>query len=197
MFNGSALSIPSDWGYNSEMWGPGSTWACESWRDASGSMPGNPATLADHEWNPNATKLVIPVSDEGPFGGSPALQLDDAQSVREAHDACLQAGVIPVAVAGTLAYGPSTPGGFNDTHVRHHMMNLVQCPNWGTIGVYDRNCDGTSIRNTSAGGELFYYPTEELTEFYGDFEVGYIANGWSHSGASSWSAQSNRVIEGN
>ncbi|MEK9910045.1 MAG: hypothetical protein VW498_06745, partial [Candidatus Thalassarchaeaceae archaeon] len=73
MFNGSALSIPSDWGYNSEMWGPGSTWACESWRDASGSMPGNPATLADHEWNPNATKLVIPVSDEGPFGGSPAL----------------------------------------------------------------------------------------------------------------------------
>ena len=197
MFNGSALSIPSDWGYNSEMWGPGSTWACESWRDASGSMPGNPATLADHEWNPNATKLVIPVSDEGPFGGSPALQLNDAQSVREAHDACLQAGVIPVAVAGTLAYGPSTPGGFNDTHVRHHMMNLVQCPNWGTIGVYDRNCDGTSIRNTSAGGELFYYPTEELTEFYGDFEVGYIANGWSHSGASSWSAQSNRVIEGN
>ena len=197
MFNGSALSIPSDWGYNSEMWGPGSTWACESWRDSSGSMPGNPATLADHEWNPNATKLVIPVSDEGPFGGSPALLANDAQSVREAHDACLQAGVIPVAVAGTLAYGGSAGWGFNDTHVRHHMMNLVQCPNWSTIGVYDRTCDGTSVRNTSAGGELFYYPTEELTEFHGDFEVGYIANGWSHSGASSWSAQSNRVIGGN
>ena len=45
--------------------------------------------------------------------------------------------------------------------------------------------------------KLFLYPTEELTEFHGDFEVGYIANGWSHSGTSSWAAQSNRVIEGN
>ena len=48
VYNGSALSIPSDWGYYSEMWGPGSTWACESWRDASGSAPGNPPTAVDH-----------------------------------------------------------------------------------------------------------------------------------------------------
>ena len=28
MYNNSSLSIPTDWSYNSEMWGPGSTWAC-------------------------------------------------------------------------------------------------------------------------------------------------------------------------
>ena len=71
------------------MWGPGSTWACLSWRDSSGSMPGNPATAADHVWNPNATKLVIPVSDEGPFGGSPSLEADDYLSINESHQACL------------------------------------------------------------------------------------------------------------
>ena len=35
MYNNSSLTIPTDWGYNSEMWGPGSTWACLSWRDNS------------------------------------------------------------------------------------------------------------------------------------------------------------------
>ena len=75
MYNNSSLSIPSDWGYNSEMWGPGSTWACLSWRDNSGMTPGDPATAVDHQWNPNATKLIIPVSDEGPFGGSGNLSL--------------------------------------------------------------------------------------------------------------------------
>ena len=50
MYNGSSYNIPSDWGYNSEMWGPGSTWACLSWRDNSGSIPGNPATPNDHQW---------------------------------------------------------------------------------------------------------------------------------------------------
>ena len=54
--------------------------------------------------------------------------------------------------------------------------------NMNNIGMYDSTCDGTSVRNTSAGGELFYYPTEELTEFHGDFEVGYIANGWTQVG---------------
>ena len=96
VYNGSALSIPSDWGYYSEMWGPGSTWACESWRDASGSAPGNPPTAVDHAWNPNATKLVIPVSDEGPFGGSPALNADDYQSINESHAACLRTEHNPI-----------------------------------------------------------------------------------------------------
>ena len=198
VYNGSALSIPSDWGYNSEMWGPGTTWACESWRDSTGSMPGNPPTLADHVWNPNATKLVIPVSDEGPFGGSPALDAEDYQSINEAHDACLQAGVIPVPVAGTTSYGANTNTN-EDASVRHHMMNLAHCPDVNNIGIHIRTCDGTSLRNTSTGGELFYYPTEELTEFHGDFEVGYIANGWTQVGASNywWFAQSDRIIDGN
>ena len=101
MYNGSSYNIPSDWGYNSEMWGPGSTWACLSWRDNSGSIPGNPATPNDHQWNPNATRLIIPVSDEGPFGGDPSQESDDNQSIVEAHDACTKAGIIPIAIAGT------------------------------------------------------------------------------------------------
>ena len=68
MYNGSSYNIPSDWGYNSEMWGPGSTWACLSWRDNSGSIPGNTATPNDHQLNTNSTRLIIPVSVEGPFG---------------------------------------------------------------------------------------------------------------------------------
>ena len=71
VYNGSSLTIPTDWGYYSEMWGPGATWACQSWRDSSGMTPGDPATIEDHHWNPNATKLIIPVSDEGPYGGFP------------------------------------------------------------------------------------------------------------------------------
>jgi hypothetical protein len=110
MFNNSSLSIPSDWGYNSEMWGPGSTWACLSWRDNSAMTPGNPATAADHKWNPNATKLIIPVSDEGPYGGSgngnQAQEPDDYQSITEAHEACVNAGIIPVALAGSTWWWP-------------------------------------------------------------------------------------------
>ena len=197
VYNGSALSIPSDWGYYSEMWGPGSTWACESWRDASGSAPGNPPTAVDHAWNPNATKLVIPVSDEGPFGGSPALNADDYQSINESHAACLQAGVIPVPVAGTLVYGPSTIQ-YNDTHVRHHMTSLAHCPDMSHVGVHARTCNGTTVQNTNAGGEMFYYPTEELTQFHGDFENTYITTSWSNSGAANWFVQDyNRVLGGN
>ena len=95
MYNNSSLYIPTDWSHNSEMWGPGSTWACLSWRDNSGMTPGNPATTVDHQWNPNATKLVIPVADEGPYGGSgnghQAQNADDYQSISEAHDACVSA----------------------------------------------------------------------------------------------------------
>ena len=196
VYNGSAMSIYSDWGYWSEMWGPGSTWACESWRDSSGSAPGNPPTAADHVWNPNATKLVIPVSDEGPFGGSPALNADDYQAINESHAACLQAGVTPVPVAGTLAYGASTIW-YNDTHVRHHMTSLAHCPDMNQVGIHARTCNGTTVQNTDAGGEMFYYPTEELTQFDGDFENGYITSGWSQSGAADWFVQSNRVLGGN
>jgi hypothetical protein len=37
----------------------------------------NPPTQLDHRWNPNATKIVIPISDEGPYGGDPAQASDD------------------------------------------------------------------------------------------------------------------------
>ena len=199
MYNGSAFSIPSDWGYYSEMWGPGSTWACMSWRDGTGSMPGNPATAADHIWNPNATKLVIPVSDEGPFGGSPALNADDYQSINEAHQACLEAGVTPVPVAGTLSYGPNT-NLYNDTHVRSHMMDLAHCPDISQVGIHARNCNGTTVQTTDAGGQMFYYPTEELTDFYGDFENGALGGSWYTNGAANgepWAVQSNTVLAGN
>ncbi|MCS5531966.1 MAG: hypothetical protein NZ780_04060 [Candidatus Poseidoniales archaeon] len=186
MYNNSNLTIPTDWSYNSEMWGPGSTWACLSWRDNSGMTPGNPATAFDHQWNPNATKLVIPVADEGPYGGSgnghQAQDADDYQSISEAHDACVSAGIIPIAVAGTLSYGPSSPWG-NDTHVRSHMMDLVQCAG-NTTGIHERTCDDSAVNTTDAGGDMFLYPTDNMANFEGDFESGYFTNGWGVSGTS-------------
>ena len=189
MYNNSSLSIPTDWGYNSEMWGPGSTWACLSWRDNSGITPGNPATALDHQWNPNATKLIIPVADEGPYGGSgsganqQSQEPDDYQSISEAHDACVSAGIIPIAVAGTLSYGPNSPTFGNDTHVRSHMMDLVQCAGNST-GIQDRTCDDSAVNTTDAGGDMFLYPTDNMANFEGDFESGYLTNGWGVSGTS-------------
>jgi len=186
MYNNSSLTIPSDWGYHSEMWGPGSTWACLSWRDNSGITPGNPATAVDHQWNPNATKLIIPVSDEGPYGGSgngaEAQDADDYQSISEAHDACVSAGIIPIPVAGTTSYGASTIWA-NDTHVRSHMMDLAQCAS-NTTGIHDRTCDDSAINTTDAGGDMFLYPTDNMANFEGDFESGHLTNGWGASGSS-------------
>jgi len=67
IYNGNTYS-----GYSGEDWGPGSNWACLSWKDAAGNVPGNPPSTDDHKWNPNATKIVIPVSDEGPKDGDPS-----------------------------------------------------------------------------------------------------------------------------
>ena len=192
VYNGSALSIPTDWGYYSEMWGPGSTWACTSWRDYSSMTPGNPPSTADHSWNPNATKLIIPVSDEGPYGGSgngyEAQDADDNQSIREAHDACVNAGIIPIPVAGTTSYGANTIWA-NDTHVRSHMMDLAQC-NANFTGLADRTCDGLTTATKDAGGEMFLYPSDNMANFEGDFESGYLTNGWGASGSSDiWSVE--------
>ena len=33
------ITFRRTFGFYSEMWGPGSTWACESWRDSSGNDP--------------------------------------------------------------------------------------------------------------------------------------------------------------
>jgi len=188
MYNGSSLNIPTDWSYNSEMWGPGSTWACLSWRDNAGNVPGNPATTYDHQWNPNATRLIVPVSDEGPYGGSgsganqQSQGPDDYQSISEAHDACAKAGIIPVPIAGTTSYGASTIWG-NDTHVRSHMMDLAQCPD-SVTGTHQRTCDDTTWATTDAGGEMYLFPSNNMANFEGDFESGHLTNGWGVSGSS-------------
>jgi len=153
VYNGGAVNLPQDGGYYSEFWGPASTWACLSWRDAQGRMgnSANPPTQLDHRWNPNATKIVIPISDEGPYGGDPAQQSDDTQSINEAHDACVISDIVPVPL---MAAG----WGQGSTDVGSHMQDLAQCPN-GFVSVGTRTCPGTTTRNTNAGGQMYSFPT--------------------------------------
>ncbi|MDA1131431.1 MAG: hypothetical protein O3B00_08035 [archaeon] len=145
VYNGNTYS-----GYSGEDWGPGSNWACLSWKDTLGNVPGNPPTTDDHRWNPNATKIVIPVSDEGPKDGDPAQQADDITSIQEAHDSCLNAGVIPVGL-----YGQSWGGAGN---VESHFKDLVQCPN-GVVSTATRNCPGNTLASTDAGGQAYEFPS--------------------------------------
>ena len=151
VYNNGAVNLPQDGGYYSEFWGPASTWACLSWYDNAGQVPGNPPTTLDHKWNPNATKIVIPISDEGPYGGDPAQQSDDTQSINEAHDACVRAGVIPV---------PLVAAGFGSasSDVGSHMMDLAACPN-GFVSLNARSCPGSTTRLTHAGGQMYSFPT--------------------------------------
>ena len=145
--------------------------------------PGDPATALDHQWNPNATKLVIPVSDEGPYGGTP-FTLNDTQSIIEAHDACVGAGIVPVAIAGT------TGNTADNTNVRSNMLDLTQCPG-SSAGLHARTCLASSVTTTDAGGDLFLYPSNDMANFEGDFESGTLTNGWSSTGShsSSWYAE--------
>jgi len=145
VYNGNTYS-----GYSGEDWGPGSNWACLSWKDAQGNVPGNPPTGDDHRWNPNATKIVIPVSDEGPKDGDPSQQADDKAAIQEAHDNCLLAGVIPVGL-----YGQGYGGAGN---IQSHFMDLVQCPN-GIVSTNTRNCPGNTLANTDSGGQAYEFPS--------------------------------------
>ncbi|MDG1556593.1 MAG: hypothetical protein P8Q98_02215, partial [Candidatus Poseidoniaceae archaeon] len=145
VYNGNTYS-----GYSGEDWGPGSNWACLSWKDASGYVPGNPPTQDDHRWNPNATKIVIPVSDEGPKDGDPSQQADDLTAIEEAHDNCLTAGVIPVGL-----YGQGYGGAGN---IQSHFMDLVQCPN-NVVSTQTRNCPGNTLRSSDAGGQAYEFPS--------------------------------------
>ncbi len=149
VYDGSAVNLPQDGGYYSEFWGPGTNWLCLSWQDTNDMVPGNPPTLKDHKWNPNATKIAMPVSDEGPYGGDPAQQANDILSINEAHDACVRAGIIPVPMYG------SSWGGNNQ--VSSHMKDLAQCPN-GQVNMNPRLCPGSTIRNTDAGGQVYAFP---------------------------------------
>ncbi|MDB4818854.1 hypothetical protein OAH59_00150 [Euryarchaeota archaeon] len=151
VYSNGAIDLPTDGGYYSEFWGPASTWACLSWHDNQGNVPGNPPTVLDHNWNPNATKFVIPVSDEGPYGGDPAGDSDDTQSILEAHNACVTAGIIPI---------PLMAAGFGSgsTEVGSHMMDLAQCPN-GFTSLNSRTCDGSTLALTDAEGTMYTFPT--------------------------------------
>lgn len=145
VYNGNTYS-----GYSGEDWGPGTNWACLSWKDSNGNIPGNPPTQDDHKWNPNATKIVIPISDEGPKDGDPSQQADDTTSIEEAHDNCVTAGVVPVGMYGQT-YGGAT-------NVQSHFKDLSQCPN-GVQSVAARNCPGNTIRSTDAGGQVYEFPS--------------------------------------
>ncbi len=145
IYNGNTYS-----GYSGEDWGPGTNWACLSWKDAAGNVPGNPPTQSDHRWNPNATKIVIPVSDEGPKDGDPSQQADDKAAIQEAHDNCILAGVVPVGL-----YGQGYGGAGN---IQSHFMDLVQCPN-GVVSTQTRNCPGNTLANTDAGGQAYEFPS--------------------------------------
>jgi hypothetical protein len=151
VYSNGAIDLPQDGGYYSEFWGPASTWACLSWHDAQGNVPGNPPTMLDHVWNPNATKIVIPISDEGPYGGDPAGDADDTQSILEAHNACVTAGIIPIPL---LAAG----FGSGSTEVGSHMMDLAQCPN-GFTSLNSRTCSGATLALTNAEGMMYSFPT--------------------------------------
>ena len=151
VYSNGAIDLPTDGGYYSEFWGPASTWACFSWHDNLGNVPGNPPTMLDHKWNPNATKIVIPISDEGPYGGDPAGDSDDTQSILEAHNACVNAGIIPI---------PLMAAGFGSgsTEVGSHMMDLAQCPN-GFTSLNSRTCSGATLALTNAEGMMYSFPT--------------------------------------
>ena len=146
VYNGAAVVPGSD--SQGEDWGPGSNWACLSWKDTAGNVPGRPPTASNHKWNPNATKIVLPISDEGPYGGTPNQAPEDTQSINEAHDNCVNAGVIPVGLYGQIGSADS---------VASHMMDLAQCPN-GVQSTETRNCPGNSVRSTDAGGQTYEFP---------------------------------------
>ncbi len=136
-------------GYSGEDWGPGSNWACLSWMDSSLNVPGNPPTNDDHRWNSRSTKIVLPFSDAGPKDGAPADGSDDYASIAEAHDSCTRAGVIPLGLH-------SEAGAATTATIESHFRDLVQCPD-GVQGTHTRNCPGTNLSNSDAGGQLYKY----------------------------------------
>ena len=132
-----------------ESWGPGSNWACRSWTDADGVTPGDPPTPIDHLWNHNATPIVVVVSDERPYLGDRGQGVDDLIAVAEAHDACVEAGVLPIGLYGQVAGGAAP--------VISHMKEFTQCP-MGTINTDDRSCPGLNTRTSNAGGIVMEFP---------------------------------------
>jgi len=160
MYNGQS----QNWGNQQEEWGPGTTWACLSWMDAQGNTgnAANPPTQYDHRWNPNASKIVIPIGDEGPKVGDPAQQSDDVQSIDESHDACVNGGIVPWVFIGEIQSSASN-------NMWDHGLDLAHCPVSG-VSVTPRSCSGANTRNTDGAGGVGQWPSsssnQDLSELF-------------------------------
>lgn len=145
-------NAPQNWNQY-EDWGPGTNWACLSWVDANGNVgnAANPPTQSDHRWNPDATKFVIPISDEGPKAGDPAQQSDDVQSINEAHDACVRGGIVAVPILGEISSAASN-------NLWDHAYDLSKCPS-ASVGGATRPCSGFNARTTNNGGGVTAWPS--------------------------------------
>jgi uncharacterized membrane protein len=151
-----------NWGNQQEEWGPGTTWACLSWMDAQGNTgnSANPPTQYDHRWNPNASKIVIPIGDEGPKVGDPAQQSDDVQSIDESHDACVNGGIVPWVFIGDIQSSASN-------NMWDHGLDLAHCPVSG-VSVTPRSCSGANTSNIDAAGGVGQWPPsgQDLSELF-------------------------------
>ena len=158
MYNGQS----QNWGNQQEEWGPGTTWACLSWMDAQGNTgnSANPPTQYDHRWNPNASKIVIPIGDEGPKVGDPAQQSDDVQSIDESHDACVNGGIVPWVFIGEIQSSASN-------NMWDHALDLAQCPVSG-VSTTPRSCSGGNTRNTDGAGGVGQWPSsgQDLSDLF-------------------------------
>ncbi len=169
MYNGQS----QNWGVQWEDWGPATTWACLSWMDANGNTgnAANPPTQYDHRWNLDATKIVIPIGDEGPKGGNPAQQSDDIQSINEAHDACVNGGVVVMPIIGEIQSSETN-------NMFDHAYDMAQCEA-SSLSTSARTCSGANTRTTDAGGYVGDWVT-------GNQDLSDSFDGWMnilHSGA--------------
>ena len=142
---------PNPWWRNEALdWGPGTTWACFSWRDVNGGegASANPPSQTDHRWNPDAEHIVMPLGEAGPYAGGSTMDGDDVTAINEAHDSCADADVEVV----PMRYN-SPAAAVYDT-----MIDLAWCPESAvntTEGA--RDCDGTTSRETNLRGDIIWW----------------------------------------
>ena len=145
IYNG---QTPSPWWLDErEHWGPGTTWACMSWKDGNGNTgsQANPPTSSDHRWNEGATHIVVPFGVEGPYQGDPAQNSNDRSSIVEAHRRCIDGGTI---VAPVYAYPVNNPSDVFD-----NMLDLAWCPDSG-VNTVSKNCPGTSTQTRNMSSQV-------------------------------------------
>lgn len=145
IYNGQAAS--AWWLDERDDWGPGTTWACMSWKDANGNTgsQANPPTASDHRWNEAATRIVIPFGVEGPYQGDPAQNNNDKNSIIEAHRRCIDGDVT---VSPVYAYPVNNP---NDVY--DNMLDLAWCPDNG-VNTVSRTCPGTTTQSRNMSSNV-------------------------------------------